>query len=64
MTINLCTIGFLQKNLRTFVELLERNHVTKLVDIRLNNTSQLSGYSKTDDWLGLSTFCQWIGDTI
>lgn len=49
MTMDLCTIGFSQKNLQTFVELLEHNHVAKLIDIRLNNTSQLSGYSKKDD---------------
>jgi uncharacterized protein (DUF488 family) len=49
MTTDLCTIGFSQKNLRKFVELLEHNNVSKLVDTRLNNTSQLSGYSKKDD---------------
>ncbi|QTC41323.1 DUF488 domain-containing protein [Bacillus sp. V3] len=49
MTSNLCTIGFSKKNLRQFVELLESNNVDKLVDTRLNNTSQLSGYSKKDD---------------
>lgn len=49
MTSNLCTIGFSKKNLRKFIELLESNNVEKLVDTRLNNTSQLSGYSKKDD---------------
>lgn len=49
MTIDLCTIGFSQKNLRKFVNLLESNGVVKLVDTRLNNTSQLSGYSKKED---------------
>ncbi|WP_308637159.1 DUF488 domain-containing protein [Paenibacillus silvisoli] len=43
------TIGFAQKPLRTFVELLQQGGVTKLVDIRLNNTSQLAGYAKKDD---------------
>lgn len=49
MTINLYTIGFSKKNLRKFVDLLESNNVEKLVDTRLNNTSQLAGYSKKDD---------------
>jgi uncharacterized protein (DUF488 family) len=49
MTIDLCTIGFSKKNLRRFVQLLESNKVEKLVDTRLNNTSQLAGYSKKDD---------------
>lgn len=49
MKTNICTIGFSKKNLRKFVELLESNNVEKLVDIRLNNTSQLAGYSKKDD---------------
>jgi uncharacterized protein (DUF488 family) len=43
------TIGFTQKNLRRFVTLLEENTVEKLVDTRINNSSQLAGYSKKDD---------------
>ncbi|WP_419883967.1 DUF488 family protein [Peribacillus sp. B-H-3] len=44
-----CTIGFSKKNLRQFVNLLKVNDVQRLVDTRLNNTSQLAGYSKKDD---------------
>lgn len=45
----LFTIGFSKKSLKQFVELLQKSKVTRLVDTRLNNTSQLSGYSKKDD---------------
>lgn len=45
----LCTIGFSQKSLREFMNLLRSAGVTKVVDIRLHNTSQLSGYAKKDD---------------
>lgn len=45
----LCTIGFSKKSLRQFVSYLKEAGVTRLVDTRLNNTSQLSGYSKKDD---------------
>lgn len=40
---------FFKKSLRHFIELLKVSNVTNLVDIRLNNTSQLAGYAKKDD---------------
>lgn len=43
------TIGFAKKNLRTFIEKLKTAGVTKVIDIRLHNTSQLAGYAKKDD---------------
>ena len=43
------TIGFSKKSLREFVKLLKNSQIEKLIDIRLNNTSQLSGYAKKDD---------------
>lgn len=43
------TIGFTQKSLRQFVELLRGAGVDGIVDVRLNNTSQLAGYAKRDD---------------
>jgi uncharacterized protein (DUF488 family) len=49
MSNTICTIGFSKKNLRRFVSLLQDNKVTKLIDTRLNNTSQLAGYSKKED---------------
>jgi uncharacterized protein (DUF488 family) len=43
------TIGFTKKNARQFFEALKRAQVKKLVDIRLNNTSQLAAFTKKDD---------------
>ncbi|HWI60933.1 MAG TPA: DUF488 domain-containing protein [Symbiobacteriaceae bacterium] len=58
MSQKLCTIGFSQKNLRRFVQLLQSAGVTKLIDIRLYNTSQLAGYAKKDD---LQFICETFG---
>lgn len=44
-----CTIGFSKKNLRQFVARLSEAGVKKLIDVRLNNTSQLAGYAKKQD---------------
>lgn len=49
MTLTLYTIGFTKKNARQFFDALRRNGVKKLVDIRLNNTSQLAGFAKRED---------------
>lgn len=49
MSETICTIGFAKKPLRTFVKLLKDAKVTTLVDIRLNNTSQLAGFAKKND---------------
>lgn len=43
------TIGFGQKSLKNFIQLLKKAGVTKVIDVRLNNTSQLSGFAKKDD---------------
>lgn len=43
------TIGFTKKNAETFFELLRKNNVRKLLDIRLNNVSQLAGFAKGSD---------------
>ena len=43
------TMGFAQKNAKTFFELLKKNRVEVLIDIRLNNKSQLAGFTKGDD---------------
>ena len=43
------TIGFTQKSLRSSSSLLHGAGVDGVVDIRLNNTSQLAGYAKRDD---------------
>lgn len=44
-----CTIGFSKKNLRQFIEKLRKAGVEKVIDVRLNNTSQLAGYAKKQD---------------
>ena len=43
------TIGFTKKSLRDFITLLQEAGVEKVIDVRLNNTSQLAGYAKKDD---------------
>ena len=43
------TIGFTQKSAAEFFGALKANGIQRLVDVRLNNVSQLSGYSKRDD---------------
>ncbi|WP_458123216.1 DUF488 domain-containing protein [Paenibacillus sp. Z3-2] len=45
----ICTIGFAKKSLEQFVTLIKDANVTNLIDTRLNNTSQLSGYAKKND---------------
>jgi uncharacterized protein (DUF488 family) len=45
----LYTIGFTQKSAATFFELLQKNRVRRLVDIRLKPDGQLSGFAKKDD---------------
>jgi len=43
------TIGHNKKSLRQFIELLRQAGVIKVIDIRLNNTSQLVGFAKKED---------------
>lgn len=45
----LYTIGSGKKSARDFFTLLQENGVKRVIDIRLNNTSQLAGYSKKAD---------------
>lgn len=45
----LYTIGFAKKSLRHFIELLRGAGVESVLDVRLNNTSQLAGFAKKDD---------------
>ncbi len=42
---NMYTIGFAQKSAEDFFKLLTDNGVKKLIDIRLNNKSQLAGFA-------------------
>ena len=43
------SIGFQRKPLSEFMRLLREAGVDAVIDIRLRNTSQLSGYTKRDD---------------
>lgn len=47
--IKLYTIGFTKKTARQFFELLKNNNITRLVDIRINRSSQLAGFAKGGD---------------
>lgn len=47
--IKLYTIGFTGKSAESFFTLLKKNNVQCLVDTRINNTSQLSGFAKAAD---------------
>lgn len=44
-----CTIGFTKKTARRFFELLRDSGAKRVVDVRLNNVSQLAGFAKKDD---------------
>lgn len=54
----LFTIGFTQKSAERFFTLLKDAGVKRVLDIRLNNRSQLAGFSKSED---LEYFLRAIG---
>ena len=56
---HLFTIGFTQKSAETFFTKLKKAGVRRLIDIRLNNQSQLSAFAKKDD---LRYFLREIGE--
>jgi uncharacterized protein (DUF488 family) len=43
------TIGFTKKSARQFFETLKSSGAKRVVDVRLNNVSQLAGFAKRDD---------------
>ncbi len=43
------TIGFTKKSAETFFTRLKNAGVRRLIDVRLNNVSQLAGFTKKDD---------------
>jgi uncharacterized protein (DUF488 family) len=43
------TIGFTKKSAETFFTRLKKSGAKRLVDVRLNNISQLAGFTKKDD---------------
>lgn len=57
--IDIFTIGFTKKNAQQFFELLLKSGVRRVIDTRLNNVSQLAGFSKRDD---LAYFLKTIGN--
>jgi uncharacterized protein (DUF488 family) len=57
--VKIFTIGFTNKRAEKFFEALRNAGVRRVVDVRLNNVSQLAGFSKRDD---LRYFLRAIGD--
>ncbi|WP_345816003.1 DUF488 domain-containing protein [Paraburkholderia sp. PREW-6R] len=47
--VQVATIGFTNKTAESFFDLLKRAHVRTVLDVRLNNTSQLAGFAKKQD---------------
>ncbi|MEZ9387478.1 DUF488 family protein [Vibrio lentus] len=43
------TIGFTKKNAETFFNFIKDKEISTLIDVRLNNVSQLAGFAKRDD---------------
>ena len=56
---NIFTIGFTQKTAEKFFGLLSKSGAKRLVDVRLNNVSQLAGFAKKQD---LAYFAKQISD--
>ena len=53
------TIGFTKKTAEEFFTRLRENGVNRIVDVRLNNTSQIAGFAKSRD---LAYFLRTIAD--
>lgn len=58
MKYRVATIGFTKSTAKRFFDRLVRAGVKKVVDVRLHNTSQLSGFAKAED---LAYFLNAIG---
>lgn len=56
--IKLYTIGFTGKPAESFFDLLNKSEINKIIDTRINNVSQLSGFAKGAD---LKFFANKIG---
>ena len=52
-TLRVATIGFTKKTAQRFFEMLRDFGARRVIDVRLNNASQLAGFAKKDDlkWL-------------
>lgn len=63
----LYTMGFTQKSAREFFNKIKNNNVDLLVDIRLNNVSQLAGFAKGKDleyFLKEICDCEYVHDDV
>ncbi len=49
MSLQAFTIGFAETSAERFFSLLRASGAKRVLDVRLNNTSQLAGFSKRDD---------------
>jgi uncharacterized protein (DUF488 family) len=58
--VDVTTIGFTKTNASGFFTRIKNAEVKKVIDVRLHNTSQLSGFAKAED---LSYFLKEICDT-
>lgn len=45
----ICTIGFTKRTARDFFGTLREAGIARLIDVRLNNTSQLAAFAKRED---------------
>ena len=45
----ICSIGYTKRTAKDFFEALREAGVERVIDVRLNNTSQLAGFTKKDD---------------
>ena len=48
-SLDIYTIGFTRKSAEEFFTKLQDNRIERLVDVRVNNTSQLAGFAKRED---------------
>lgn len=46
---NIYTMGYTKKSAETFFSIIDENDIDVLIDVRLNNTSQLAGFTKKND---------------
>jgi uncharacterized protein (DUF488 family) len=49
VSISIATIGFTKKSAEKFFTSLQQAGVKRVIDVRLNNISQLAGFTKMDD---------------
>lgn len=63
----LFTIGFTQKSAREFFDKIKSNKIDLLIDVRLNNISQLAGFAKGKDleyFLNEICSCEYVHDDV